>query len=252
MFVAHRGGAALAPENTMAAFEPAVRRWDADMLELDVQPTRDGVAVVFHDRTVDRTTDGTGPVRAFSLAELQALDAGAGFQDLDGTPSFRERGVRVPTLDEVLGAFPHLRINVEIKVRAAARPVREVIRRHAAERRVLVAAEHERARWPVRGYPGPWGASALHLFSFWISHRLPVVPTRAPSADVLQVPDVWKGRPVVTEALVQEAHALNLPVHVWVVDVEARMHELLDLGVDAIQTDRPDVLDRVFRARGLR
>ena len=253
MFVAHRGGAGLAPENTMAAFTQAVERWDADMLELDVNTTRDGHVVVIHDETVDRTTDGSGPVSSFDLSDLQRLDAGFDFRDPDdGTFSFRGKGVRVPQLDEVLGAFPRLRINVELKVPSAAQGTLDIIRRHAAENRVLVAAHHEASRRSVDHYTGPWGASAKQLRRYWLTYRIPGIDSRAPTADVFQIPDRWRGRSVATPRLLAAAHAHNIPVHVWVVDEPARMHELLDLGVDGIQTDRPDRLDAVFRERGLR
>ncbi|HAT37938.1 MAG TPA: hypothetical protein DCS75_05560, partial [Gemmatimonadetes bacterium] len=89
LLVAHRGGSRLAPENTMAAFESAIRDWGADMLELDVRLSKDGVVMVIHDDSVDRTTDGTGPVSAYTKQELKQLDAGYRFRDLDGDLSCR-------------------------------------------------------------------------------------------------------------------------------------------------------------------
>ena len=159
MLVAHRGGSRLAPENTMAAFRAAVETWEADMLEMDVHLTRDGEVVVIHDDTVDRTTDGVGPVSSFTFAELRRLDAGYRFVDPEGRPSFRAQGVEVPRFEEVLTAFPRVRMNVEAKETAVAAPMVDIVRRHRAESRVLVAAEHERCRAPARGYGGPWGAS---------------------------------------------------------------------------------------------
>src|SRR5690606_19355827 len=140
VLVAHRGGSRLAPENTMAAFEEAVELWGADMLELDARATRDGTVVVIHDATVDRTTDGQGEVAAHTLAELRALDAGYRFVDLGGRHARRGLGIRVPTMDEVLERFPDVWINVESKDPRAAVPLRETIRRHRAEHRVLFAA----------------------------------------------------------------------------------------------------------------
>ena len=110
MLVAHRGGSKLAPENTMAAFRRAVDWWGADMLELDVRLTRDGHVVVIHDATLDRTTDGEGPVAERTLDEIHALDAGYRFEDPDGGRSFRGTGVVVPRFEEVLMAFPGARI----------------------------------------------------------------------------------------------------------------------------------------------
>jgi len=249
MLVAHRGGARLAPENTMAAFEQATSRWQADMLEMDVRLTRDGHVVVIHDPTVDRTTDGTGPVAELTLQELRALDAGYRFQDLSGTHSFRGQGARVPTMEEVLVAFTDVWINVECKAPEAAAPLAELVARHEAEHRVLIAAEHERSRAGAVGYPGPWGTSFWQGLLFLILHRLPGGSPYTPASDILQVPETWKGLPVVTPRFVRAAHRANIPVQVWTVDGEADMRRLLDWGVDGIQTDRPDVLARVLVER---
>ena len=246
LLIAHRGGSRLAPENTMVAFRQAVDTWGADMLEMDVHATRDGKVVVLHDATLERTTDGRGAVADMTWAEVSRVDAGYHFTDLGGQPSFRGVGVRVPLFEDVLTAFPRTRLNVESKAGAAARPLVDIIRRHGAERRVLVAAEQERDRLAIRSYPGPWGASAVQLRWFWLTYRLPVLRAITPRADALQIPDVWKGRVVTTPELVRSAHARNLPVHVWTVDDPQRMGELLDMGVDGIQTDRPDLLATVL------
>ncbi|HZG41378.1 MAG TPA: glycerophosphodiester phosphodiesterase family protein, partial [Longimicrobium sp.] len=98
LHISHRGGAALAPENTLDAFRLAVERYRTDMLELDVHLTRDGEWVVAHDDTLERCTDGTGPLAALTLAELRRLDAGFGFSPDEGrTFPFRGRGARIPT-----------------------------------------------------------------------------------------------------------------------------------------------------------
>jgi glycerophosphoryl diester phosphodiesterase len=249
MLVAHRGGSRLAPENTLVAFEQARDRWWADMLEMDVHLTRDGHLVVIHDASVDRTTDGTGLVSQLDLREIRALDAGYRFQDLAGAHSFRATGVGVPTLEEVLVTFPDVWINVECKEARAAAPLAELVARHGAEERVLIAAEDERSRRGAAGYRGPWGASKQQSFLFFALHRLPGGSPYTPVADIFQVPEWWRGLRVVTPRFIREAHRLNIPVQVWTVDDEEIMHRLLDWGVDGIQTDRPDVLARVLTGR---
>jgi len=249
LLVAHRGGSKLAPENTMAAFRRAVDWWRSDMLELDVRLTADGRVVVIHDETVDRTTDGVGPVVDYTLDALRDLDAGYRFRDLDGGESFRGVGVEVPTLDELLETFPGMRLNVEAKEARVARPLVDLIRRHGAEHRVLVAAEFERCRADVTDYDGPWGASRSHVFGFWAMHRLPGGGPFTPDTDILQVPESWNGLRIVTPAFVRAAHARNLPVQVWTVDDPADMRRLFDMGVDGIQTDRPDLLAQVMTDR---
>jgi glycerophosphoryl diester phosphodiesterase len=216
------------------------------MLELDVRLSRDGVVIVIHDETVDRTSDGTGPVGSFSFDELRDLDAGYRFVDADGRTSFRGGGVEFPALEEVLSAFPGMRLNIEAKEPRVARPLVELIHSHGAADRVLLAAGYERCRSSVSDYPGPWGASRRQVFWFWILHRLPGGSPYTPGADVLQVPETWKGARIVTPAFVQAAHRLNLPVQVWTVDDANDMRRLLAMGVDGIQTDRPDVLARVL------
>ncbi len=246
LLVAHRGGSRLAPENTRVAFAQAISHWRADMLEMDVRLTRDGEVVVIHDDTVDRTTDGTGRVADFTYEELERLDAGYRFLDLEGRPSFRDQGVVVPRFEDVLTAFPGMRMNVETKEPQVAGALVDIIRRHGAESRVLIAAEYERCRRGARGYPGPWGASRHHAFWFWVLHRLPGGGGYTPGADILQVPETWDGGRIVTPDFIRAAHMRNLPVQVWTVDDPADMRRLLSWGVDGIQSDRPDLLAEVL------
>ncbi len=238
--MAHRGGARLAPENTLAAFRPAIDRWRADMLEMDVRLSADGEVVVIHDATVDRTTDGTGAVRDLPWAALRELDAGYRFLGLDGTPSFRGTGVRLSRFEEILETFPRTRLNVESKTAEAAAPLCRLFERHSATHRVLLAAQWERDRKDARGYRGPWGASREQVAAF----RL--IPGWRPRADILQVPEHFKGWPLVTPAFVRRAHRRNIPVQVWTVNDPADMRRLLEWGVDGIQSDRPDVLALVL------
>lgn len=247
VLVAHRGGAGLAPENTMLAFRQALDEWDADMLEMDVRLTADGQVVVLHDETVDRTTEGTGPVREMAWDEVRQLDAGHRFRDSAGESPYRGQGVRIPLFDEVLRELPHMRIMVEPKSAESAGPLVEVIRARGAEHRVLIGAEYERTRDAARGYGGPWGASRSQVKPFWLLHRIPLVGRwYVPAVDAFQVPERSGPYRVVTPAFVRAAHRANIPVHVWTVDDPADMRRLLEWGVDGIQTDRPDLLADVL------
>lgn len=246
LLVAHRGGSGLAPENTLAAFRSAVEAYGADMLELDVRLSADGEVVVIHDPTVDRTTDGSGAVADLPWSELRTLDAGCRFEAEDGGVGFGDGPTPLPLFDEVLESFPFMRLNVEAKCREVAGPLVERIRAHGAEHRVLVAAEHESNRRDVAGYPGPWGASRSQLGPFVLLYRTPLGFLYTPAVEAFQVPERWKGRTIVSRRFVREAHRRNIPVHVWTVDDPAAMRRLLDLGVDGIQTDRPDRLARVL------
>ena len=230
----------------MEAFRVAVETWKADVLETDARLTSDGEVVLIHDSTANRTCDGGGSVAEMPWKRLKALDAGYHFRDLSGETSFRGKGVSIPRFDEVLEAFPDTRLNVETKCGEVARPLAEIIRRHRARSRVLIAAEVEANRRELPGYRGPWGASRRDIALFWGARHLRLTPRFRPRFDVLQVPEVWHGIRVVTPSFVAEAHRLNVAVHVWVVDGEQDMRRLLKWGVDGIQTDRPDVLSRVL------
>lgn len=245
--IAHRGGAGLAPENTMAAFRHAVESWDADILEMDVRLTADGRVAVIHDETVDRTTDGTGRLSAMSWAQARELDAGFRFADRAGRRAFRGCGVRLPLFEEVLDAFPDTRIVVEPKAPEAAAPLVRTIRAAGAEDRVLVGAEFGATRAGARGYRGPWGASRRQVARFWILHHLGLAGCcYAPQADGFQLPERSGLLRVVTPRLVRAARAANMPVFVWTVNDPADMRRLLQWGVDGIMTDRPDLLAGVL------
>jgi glycerophosphoryl diester phosphodiesterase len=249
LLIAHRGGAGLAPENTMAAFEAAVDLWGADMLEMDVHRSADGRIVVIHDPTVDRTSSGSGAVADLSWDEIREFDAGHHFVDPAGEHSFRGTGVRFSLFEEVLERFPRTRINVEAKARGATGALVELIRRHGATHRVLGAATEEEARGIHHGYEGPSSASRRQLRTAHTLLRLGLGRFHVPDTDALQLPDVWQGRRIVTPSLVAWAHERNLPLHVWTIDEEEDMHRLLTWGVDGIQTDRPDRLARILHER---
>ncbi|MEX0935893.1 MAG: glycerophosphodiester phosphodiesterase [Gemmatimonadota bacterium] len=246
LLYAHRGGAALAPENTLAAFRSAVEMWGADVLEMDVRRTRDGRLVVIHDARVDRTTDGSGPVSHLTLRELQELDAGFQFRDLDGRPSYRGTGVRIPLFRDVLRALPGVRMNVDAKDPGVAPDLVALVREEGARDRVLLACEHESGRAARFGYEGATSATRRQIRRFYLLHRWPGGGLYTPSVDALQVPFVWEGRQVTTPRFIREAHRRNIPVHVWTIDDPAVMRTLLAWGADGIQTDRPDILARVL------
>ncbi len=246
LLFAHRGGARLAPENTMEAFLQAVERWGADVLETDVRLSRDGELVVIHDDTVDRTTDGSGSVADMTWGELRQLDAGYRYVDLDGETSARGRGVGIPRFVDLLEALPGVRINVDAKAPAAAQPLVELLHRRGEEHRVLVASEFEATRGDRLGYRGAISATRRQITRFYLSHHLPFGGPYTPKTDALQVPWRWEGRQVTTRRLIAEAHRRNLPVHVWTVDDPDIMRTLLSWGADGIQTDRPDLLAQIL------
>src|SRR5918911_1481417 len=175
--LAHRGASALAPENTIEAFRLAVEA-GAGGLELDVHMTRDGHIVVIHDATVDRTTSGTGAVSEMTLDELRMLDAGHNFSP-DGGPTrpYRGRGVRVPTLGEVLEGFPGVAVNIEIKARTPGieETVLGVLREaNALGRALVVSTPHDIVKRfrKLSGRRVSTGASRWEIGVFYISSKL--------------------------------------------------------------------------------
>lgn len=250
LLIGHRGGAGLAPENTIAAFRNGADVWGADMIELDVRATSDGHCVVIHDSTVDRTTDGTGVVALMSLATLRELDAGYRFtRDGGATHPFRGRGVRIPTLEEVLEALPAVPLTVEVKTGAAQIPLFETLRRFNAHDRVAIAGMYRRDRTLFSSWPGAVSASTEDIRRFFVWHRAGLGRWFPPRADLVQVPETWDGRRVVTRRFVRDLRARGIPVHVWTVDDADDMMRLLDWGVAGIVTDRPDILALLLHER---
>jgi glycerophosphoryl diester phosphodiesterase len=250
LLIAHRGGSGLAPENTLAALRNGVERWDADMVELDVRASADGHCVVIHDETLDRTTSGTGPVAALTLAQLRALDAGYHYTpDGGATHPFRERGVRIPTIEEVLEALPATRITVEVKSAAAQAPLFAAVGRFGARDRVIAAGMYDRDRTLFHTWDGALSGSLEQLMPFYIRHRCGLGRLKAPPCDVVQIPETWRGRRLVTPRLVRDLAHHGIPLHVWTVNEIADMHRLLDWGVEGLITDYPDLLGRVLHER---
>jgi glycerophosphoryl diester phosphodiesterase len=252
--LAHRGASALAPENTIEAFRLAVEA-GAGGLELDVHMTRDGHIVVIHDATVDRTTNGSGAVSEMTLDELRRLDAGHTFSP-DGGPTrpYRGRGVRVPTLGEVLEGFPVVAVNIEIKAGTPGieETVLGVLREaNALGRALVVSTPHDIVKRfrKVSGGHVSTGASRWEIGVFYILSRVRLERLVRPAYDALQVPLRHRGITVVTPRFVRAAHARGVRVDAWTINQADEMSRLLDLGVDVIMTDRPGTLAAVLENR---
>ncbi len=228
----------------------------ADRLELDVHATRDGHVVVLHDATLDRTTDGTGPIRERTLAEVEALDAGFRFTTADGRTPHRGRGIRVPTLDALLAAHPGVPLNIEIK--QADPPIEHavlaVLDRHGARASTILAAEHQPLLDRIR-HAAPdvaTGFSAEEVADLVFRLRDGRLGDWRPVGVALQVPPQFGDIAIVTPAAIAAAHDRGVEVHVWTINEPAEMERLLDLGVDGIMTDFPGRAVEILRRRGLR
>ncbi|MGK2929912.1 MAG: glycerophosphodiester phosphodiesterase [Acidimicrobiales bacterium] len=234
---AHRGGASEAPENTLPAFEHAVGL-GFRYLETDVHVTLDGVLVAFHDDHLDRVTDRSGRIDQLSWREVSEAR-------VDG----REP---IPLLEDVLGTWPEVRVNIDPKADGSVDPLVEVLRRTDAVDRVCVGSFSDERTDRVRAALGPGLCTAMgpdEFVGLIRAYQGEDVEFRSQAA---QIPPVGpKGRPLATPELVEVAHRHGIAVHVWTIDDAAEMGELLDIGVDGIMTDRPAVLREVFEARGI-
>jgi glycerophosphoryl diester phosphodiesterase len=235
--LAHRGGASLAPENTMAAFALSAAL-GIRYLETDVRLTADGELVCFHDATLDRVTDGRGPVARHTLASLRQLRV------LGREP--------IPTLAEALEAFPDARFTIDLKERPAIGALAKVLRHKDFHERVCVAGAWDGCLDLVRSQvPGVRTALGWRsLAAVVTSTRAGMPPARRfATAEFAHVPLRLGRVQVFVDKLVTRAHAIGVKVVVWTVNDQPSMVRLLDAGVDGIITDRPDLLREVLVAR---
>lgn len=237
------------PENTMTAFEQAVEL-GYRYLETDIRISKDGVVMVFHDATLDRTTDGDGKVIQRTRAELAELDAGYRF-DRDGAHPYRGMGIGIPTLEELVTAYPEAVFSIDMKENGLERPLAEIVERLDLWERVIVGsfsgARIKRFRRLV-GRPVATSAGPAEMARFLANTRAGR-PSRL-VADTMQVPVTYRGIRVVDRTTVAAAHAAFKQLIVWTINDGNEMRALLELGVDGIITDRPDILRYVMEERG--
>ena len=231
---AHRGGAGDAPENTMPAFQACVDL-GYRYVETDVHRTKDGKLVAFHDDTLDRATDRSGRIRELTWSEVRQATV---------------KGERIPLLEDVLGTWPELRVNIDPKADDAVELLANVIQKTNALDRVCVGAFSDARLKKLRRKLGPGLCTSMGpLDVLRLRLRSLRVPVGAFSAGCAQVPIKKGAIPVVDARSVRTAHHLGLQIHVWTVDDPNEMHRLLDLGVDGIITDRPSLLKDVLISR---
>ena len=235
---AHRGGTSEAPENTMPAFEHAVGL-GFDYLETDVHLSADGVLMAFHDPDLSRTCGVDGSIAEMTADELAEVR-------VDGRAS-------IPLMSELFERFPDVRFNIDCKSDAAVGPLAALIRRFEAIERVCLGAFSHARLTKLRTLLGPQLLSCMspqEVATLRLTGRVSGIADR-----VAQVPVRYgaasgpKGVTVVTERFVRNAHRRGVPVHVWTIDEPDEMHRLLDLGVDGIMTDRPEILRDVLIER---
>lgn len=244
--MAHRGGALLRPENTLAAFTHAAEL-GTDVLETDVRRTIDDKLILLHDASVARTTDGEGAVAALSLEEVKRLDAGYRFTTDGGrTFPFRNQEIRIPTLAETFDLLPRARFNIEIKdgdARTGTALCRFINERAAWDRVVVAAVSQSVIVSFRRECPRvATAASSTEASEFMSLNFANLAQTVQPAANVLQVPERFAGLRVLNADFIRAAHERGLQVHAWTINDQTDMRRLIDAGIDGIITDRPDIL----------
>lgn len=247
--MAHRGSGVLWPENTLVAFQGAVDL-GYRYLETDLHATADGVLVALHDDTLDRTTDGTGPVWKHTLEHVQSLDAGYRFDAVHHFPH-RGTGVRVPTLEEIVTTFPDALLTVDLKQNGLEPLLVDAVHRLDLWDRLIVGSFRDSRIRRFRRLTGARVATSTGPLA--TARAIMAARSRRPlrvQADALQIPMRRGSVEVVTPTLIEAAHAADKHVHVWTVNDPQDMVRLLDMGVDSIISDRVDTLKEVMISRG--
>lgn len=253
--IGHRGAAGLAPENTLESLRLALSQ-GAEALEFDVHLSADGIPVLMHDPTLDRTTGAAGPVRSTTAANLAALDAGYRFSlDAGKTFPWRGRGIGVPSLAEVLEHIPTTPLLIELKTVEVSEPVRRVLLAHQAIERVVLASFLDLALTPFREGGFQAGASRKGILALWLRSKLGLGAPTSPDC-AYTVPDRYRDRLLVpTKRFIRAARAAGRPVHVWTVDAPKRAAYLWRQGVSGIITNFPGLIreerDRIFPSEAL-
>ncbi len=250
--IGHRGSAGTHPENTLVSFQ-AVADAGARYFEFDVHMTRDGEVVVSHDENLARACGRGGVIRELRSAEVAEADAGYTFSPDGRSFPFRGRGIRVPRLSDVLTAFPGIRFVIEVKQTepSLVAPMLKVIDAAGMRRLVQIASEHQRpldeARALAPGIPTNFSSGEVAGFLQAMGAK---GEGYVPPGEALQIPVEYESWRLVTPESVAFAHERGVEVHVWTVNEESAMRELLQMGVDGIITDFPARLLAVVCSRG--
>ena len=238
--IAHRGGSARAPENTLEAMRLAIAD-GADGLEFDVRLSADGEVVVIHDSTVDRTTDGAGAVERMTLAKLISLDAGFRFSSrrVDSGNTIK---THIPTLDEVLQSFPGIPLLIEIKALLAASPTRRLIEKHRAEDRCLVDSFSSSALKVFRDSHIARGAGRSEVIRL-LAKSFTGAPAPVPrDVSALSIPRTYHGVPLPVRLLAGTMRRARKPTHIWTVNHPDEARAMWRLGASGIITDDVPVI----------
>lgn len=250
LVIAHRGNSMHAPEDTLESLRQGLAL-GADGLEFDVRLSADGVPVIIHDSTLERTTNGTGAVAERTLADLRLLDAGYHFTTDGGrTFPYRGRDIRIPTLDEALATFPGTPCIIELKTPTATSAFATIAAAHDVKGRVLVGSFHDEALAPLRGRGFHLTASSTEVRQLYL-RALTLRGAGAPTFEACSIPPRFRRLPVPVLRFARLLRARGIPTHVWTINDPRAALRLWDGGVNAVLSDDPgtmlDLLGRTPR-----
>lgn len=253
--IAHRGGAALAPEETLAAFTMA-DQVGADMFEFDVHITKDGHLIASHDPTVDRITTGTGLINELTLAEIKQFDAGFKFVSLDGTRPYVDQGITLATVEEIFQAFPHKKSVIELKntndpalYETMVQEMWRIIQKHQMEDQVIIAsfdhAINQRFK-EISNAQVAIGAGESEATSYITKLLLRLNALATTDAQAFQLPLEKRSIDLTQRAIVTGSRRRGLEVYYWTINDAETMRVLIRKGVDGIMSDNPELLQQVL------
>ncbi|XJS10154.1 glycerophosphodiester phosphodiesterase [Aerococcaceae bacterium WGS1372] len=253
--IAHRGGCALAPEETLEAFAKA-DQVGADMFEYDVHITKDGHLVASHDPTVDRITNGTGYINQLTLKEIKQFDAGVKFQDLDGNFPYKNQGVQLATVEEIFLLFPHKRAVIELKdtndpsmYEAMVQEMWRLIQHYKMEDKVVIGSfDHtinQRFKEVSQGRVAI-GAGESEASSYIKKMLFKLNGLATTDAHSFQLPIEQRGYDLTQKNIIQGSRRKNIDVYYWTINDVDTMRDLIAKEVDGIMTDNPALLQSIL------
>ncbi len=237
--VAYRGGAGERPENTIEAFAHSHKRSESIVLDLDLELSKDNILMVFHDDDLSSLTNGSGKVADFTVQELKELDAAYHFKDDQGEYSYRDKNIKIPTLDEVMIRFPQSNLLLDIRYYSElfVNQVIESVEKHHASERVIIMSELDSAIEKCRGLRPNWNYAAATEET-----RGVIFANKEPVSDYFMIPEVYNDIPLLSENLLTKLHQKNRKVWIWTVDDLDDFLRLRKMGVDGIFTNYPSLM----------
>ncbi|OEH94086.1 glycerophosphodiester phosphodiesterase [Bacillus solimangrovi] len=253
--IAHRGGAGIAPENTLEAFTLS-ESLGVDILEFDVRLSKDGQVIVIHDESIDRTTNGKGNVSDYTIEKLKSFDAGYQFVGPDGSYPYRGKGITIPLLTEVLESFDHMPMVIELKENDTelADKFADIINHYNMENKVIVSSFYDEIAnyfYDITNGRVAISTASKTTKNFVILNELFLGNIYPLKEKAMQLPTHSSIFDLTTKRLIDSAHERNIAVQYWTINDTDMMEFLLEQGADGIMTDYPNKAIHLLRQKGV-